>query len=155
MSNISLIQNLDTLSKNPIFLSCVIENFYKFSQKKERNILLAYLIVPLTFNDESRKFLCNTKSTSSLFTFCRNKNVINSLQSKVLSQKKLSSKSLHVSFSSKRLKINNDLSIEFRKENEQMKNIYIDEKKAAEKLALLLNPFDIQTIYRILGVKLI
>ncbi|WP_186647076.1 three component ABC system middle component [Fluviispira vulneris] len=155
MNDFLLLKNLDILSKNPILLSLVIDNFYKFSIRKEKNILLVYLIIPLVLSENTRLSLCNSKATSSLFTFCGNNNNISMLQNKILNQKNLSIKSLYVSLSSKRLKLNDDLSIDFIKENEQINNIYLEEKKAAKKLAFLLNSFDVNTIYRIFGVKFI
>ena len=67
----SPIDHLFTLQRSPFALAPVIHRFYEFSNAKERDVLLSYLVLPMVLYPPMRTFLIGAKTTSSLRTMCK------------------------------------------------------------------------------------
>lgn len=145
-------QNYATLTQSPLVLAPVIESFFYALERQERNILLGYLVLPIVLHAPSRQFLGNARSTSSLITFCRNKEFLAGLSTRVERWKHVSGVAMQNSVSCHHLEVKEDLSIAAGHVANEVDGLMPKETKAAKKLAHLMSPYSVAAVYRILGV---
>jgi len=63
-------------------------------RNQNQNILLAYLVLPLALHEESKQSLVGAKTTSSIHTFSKKKEIFFGLQDRVQAYKALTNKSI-------------------------------------------------------------
>ena len=63
------IDSVYKIHNNPFIFTPLIVAFYEQLEKKPKNILLAYLVLPLVLNERSKQTLQNVRKTSSIHTF--------------------------------------------------------------------------------------
>ena len=66
MSN--AIQSFAIIHNNPFIFSPIFPVFYSAISHKPKSLLLSYLVLPIVLFPESKKFLVNARSTSSMRT---------------------------------------------------------------------------------------
>ncbi|VEB94948.1 Uncharacterised protein [Cedecea lapagei] len=146
------ITHLSTLYFSPITLKEHIIEFYSIAPKTNKNILLAYLILPLHFTPDAISFLRNAKSTSSLLTYTNNKKRLVGLQSKVNSMKDLTNQCLQMSIDNEDIIINEHLSVVLTQHKIDFFNKKKQNKEILSMVKILCNT-DILTVYKQLGIK--
>lgn len=153
---IKRIEHLYKLYNNLFEYLPIIYSFYKGYSGKENDILLSYLVLPLTLNEVSRKKLINTNVRSSLFTFCKENNHLIGLSDRVKQYEQITNDCIQYGIDNGMFQITEKLQIQINNDFD-MKDLYLinvhtDKSKAAEKLSYILKSYDIPTIYRNLGV---
>ncbi|WP_284320541.1 three component ABC system middle component [Dyella acidisoli] len=149
---IKAFQNYATLTRSPLVLAPVIESFFFALERQERSILLSYLVLPIVLHAPSRKFLENARSTSSLITFCKNKDFLVGLSARVERWKSVTGIAIQNSVSCNHLEVKEDLSIAAGLVANEVEGLMPKEMKAAKNLAKLMSPYSVPAVYRILGV---
>ena len=149
---IKAFQNYATLTRSPLVLAPVIESFFLALERQERSVLLGYLVLPIVLHAPSRQFLGNAKSTSSLITFCKNKDFLVGLAARVERWKHVTGVAMLNSISCNRIVVMEDLSIVAGQAADKVEELMPKETKAAKKLARLMSPYSVPAVYRILGV---
>jgi hypothetical protein len=147
------LESYAALHYSPFVLAPLFEAFYEMAAPQPKNILLAYLVLPLTLYLPSRTFLKNAKSTSSLRTFCSEPLRLYGLPDRVKEYRSLTHTSLQLGFDSAGLRIAEDLSIAVLARKLDASACPTNAVKAAEKLGSIFGPLDIPAIYRFLGIK--
>jgi hypothetical protein len=147
------IDSYGTLYFSPFVLAPLITRFYEKSAPQPHNVLLTYLVLPMVLYPSSRGFLKNAKRTSTLWTFCKERERLYGLANRVQEYRELSSKCLQLAIDSRTLRIESDLSVSFVDEQVNSVACQKDTLTAAKNLAAILSPFDIPTVFRSLGVK--
>jgi|WetSurMetagenome_2_1015567.scaffolds.fasta_scaffold324010_2 hypothetical protein len=142
-----------TIYNNTFTYMPIIYFFYKNYDGQDKDMLLSYLILPLILDENSKKSLLHSRSSSSLYTFCRKKENIYGLQERVTAYKELTNNCIQYGVDNKLFLISGTLRL-LVKEIESDNNLIIqsDEPKAASKLCNIFKSIDIPTIYRNLGV---
>jgi hypothetical protein len=153
MTMSTAIESYAALHYSPFIMEPLLEAFYKHAVTQPKNILLAYLVLPLTLYNPSRQFLKNARHASSLRTFCDARSRLYGLPERVGEYRSLTHTSLQVGFDAGRLRIADDLSVVCTAKQVDVSASPMHAIKAAEKLATLFQPYDIPAIYRFLGVK--
>lgn len=143
-----------TLTRSPLLLAPVIEEFFREFPNKEKSILLGYLILPIVLYPSSKNFLVKAIVTSSMRTFCNDKDKerLAGLPQRVQELRDVSNLAMQNSIACGRLSLGDDLSIQV-EALDQLDTLLRDEIKAAKRLAQFLEPYDVPTVYRLLGVK--
>jgi hypothetical protein len=149
----SAIESYAVLHYSPFVLAPLFEAFYEKAAVQPKNVLLAYLIFPLTLYPPSRTFLKNARSTSSLRTFCDVSRRLYGLPGRVQDYRSLTHESLQVCCDSGGIRIAHDLSVTFLYKKLDGLACPTGSLKAAEKLGGVFGPLDIPAVYRFLGIK--
>lgn len=152
------IDSIYKIYNNPFVLTPLIVSFYEKLEKTPKNILLAYLVLPLVLNSQSKNSLQNVNVKSSIHTFIDNRDKskranIFGLPDRLYGFREITNQCLQHAIDNHWLKVNDDLSIEFIKQVsnnvENLKQSY----KASLNLHKIFKDLDVVTIYRLLGLK--
>jgi hypothetical protein len=148
-----LVDSIYQIHNNPFVLAPLFCTSFKEIQTQEKNVLLAYLVLPLVLHEESKKWLINAKSTSSIHSFNKKNANISGLPERVQLYKNLTNQCLQYAIDNRIIRINENLTIIVLKtENTTLDNLE-ESKKAAAKLYKIFKDLDVVAIYRLLGVK--
>jgi len=142
-----------TLIRSPLLLAPIIDAFFQEIKPAEKNILLAYLVLPIVLYPSSRNFLSAANSRSSVRTFCNDRSRLAGLPKRVAELRITSSLAIQNSIDCTRLILNPDLSLEYAELQSKTNPIMPLEIKAAKRLAVIFEPYDVTTVYRLLGVN--
>jgi hypothetical protein len=144
------------INNNIFVFTPIILAFYKNLKPSSKNILLAYLILPMVLYEDSQRKIKNSNVRSNIFSFINNrdnKELIYGLENRIQKYKDITNKCIIYAINQKWLVINEDLSVRYLKDVENkltnLENAYI----AASKLHNIFKDFDVVTIYKYLGVK--
>lgn len=161
------IENLEILNNNPFILTPIIVQFYeKYNGKQEKDMFLAYLILPLVLYEYSKIVLKSKKKELRTFINYVQKEDINNkkieinkndklfgLPGRVNEYKELTNLCLQYAFDTGTLRLNKDLSITYIKNDFKVDKSIIEYIEASKNLALLLKNEKITHIYMRLGIK--
>ncbi|CAE6807561.1 three component ABC system middle component [Paraburkholderia domus] len=146
------IDHLFTLQRTPFALAPAIHRFYETAERKDRDVLLSYLVLPIVLYPASRTFLINSNSKSSLRTMCKEQRRLVGLAARVEQFKTLTNSAMLILSAERAIEIGEDLSVHsirpVREEN--AKRDLVD---ASRKLAYIFSDADVVSIYRTLGLK--
>ena len=151
MSN--AIQSFAALYNNPFIFGPLFPPFYKSFGEKPRSILLSYLILPIVLYPESRTFLVHAKSTSSIHTMVKKRDRIYGIDERIAEYREFTNISVQYAIDIGVFQLTDSLSVHVKSNWPGGPLCSPDSIKAASRLGQLFTPFDIPTIYRLLGVK--
>jgi hypothetical protein len=121
--------------------------------EKKNAILLAYLVLPFCLHSKSRTFLERANVKSSIRTLLSDRERFYGLEERIQDLTDMSNKSLQYAIDIGALIIDSELSISV---GEPWPDTIIVEPgaiKAAKRLGVLFSPYDVPTIYRMLGIQ--
>ncbi|NQT60163.1 MAG: hypothetical protein HQ557_14360 [Bacteroidetes bacterium] len=147
------IKHIYKLHNNPFFLTPVIIGFYNKYHSQDKNLLLAYLILPLVLHDETKNWLKKAIASSSLSSFGRKKENYYGLPDRLVEYKHLTNQCLQYAQDNKLISIHEDLSVEVLSTELRCSGQLKDSLKASENFVKIIKDLDVITIYRLLGVK--
>jgi hypothetical protein len=154
MSN--AIQSFAVIHNNPFIFGPLFPSFYGSLGEKPKGILLSQLVLPLVLYPASQKFLVNAKSTSSVMTMVGKpgkRDRLYGLEERIAEYRELTNTSIQHEIDIGVLSIDENLSVDVNSYRSINPSYFSDYRKAASRLGYLFAPFDVPTIYRILGVK--
>ncbi len=147
---------IDSIYKthNNVFIfTPLIVNFYNNLEVTQKNILLAYLVLPMTLHKDSRNTLKNARTTSSIHTYRNKKDNLFGLPERVQNYKEITNNCLQYALNQKWLQMNEDLSIDVLKnQGNNLGNLDIS-YKASSNLCKVFKNMEVVTIYKLLGIK--
>lgn len=146
------IQHYVTLTRSPLLLSPIIETFFKEAKPVGKNILMGYLVLPIVLYPPSRDFLRKANVRSSVRSFCADRNRLAGLHQRVIELRTVTNVAIQNAIDCDRLILHSDLSLEYVEQKIDSISAMPDETKAARRLASIFEPYDVPTIYRLLGV---
>lgn len=148
----SPIDHLFTLQRTPFALAPVIHQFFEFSDAKEREVLLSYLVLPMVLYPPMRTFLMGARATSSLRTMCKEQSRLVGLAARVQDFKPLTNAALLILSAERSIEVADNLSVKsigkVRAENAKKEFL-----QAGRNLATVFAGEDVVSIYRTLGLK--
>lgn len=151
MSN--AIQSFGVIHNNPFILAPLFPAFYGSLPAKPKSLLLSYLVLPLVLYPISRKFLVNANSRSSVRTLINDRERLFGLGERLVDYRELTNTCIQHLIDGGSVLVGDDLSISVFASHHSDGFCPHDTDKAARRLGVLFAPFDIPTIYRMLGVK--
>ena len=148
----SPIDHLFTLQRTPFALAPVIHRFYEFSDAKERDVLLSYLVLPMVLYPPMRTYLMGARVTSSPRTMCKEQSRLVGLAVRVQDFKSLTNAAMLILTAERSIEVADNLSVrsigEVRTANANKELL-----EAGRKLATVFANEDVVSIYRTLGLK--
>ncbi|CAH7228710.1 conserved hypothetical protein [Vibrio chagasii] len=147
------IVHIDSIHNNTYILAPIIESFYQETDKRNRDLLLSYLVLPLILHEESRVKILRSNIRSSIYTIFSDTSILYGINERVQSFKEVTNKCILLSSMEKSLNIDDDISVEFIARNIDYSFCNVDKINSAKKLAALFNSHDIVEIFRKLGIN--
>jgi hypothetical protein len=148
------VDNMSQIHNNPFVLSPLILKFFEHAPPKSKNILLAYLILPLVLHEDSKEWLCKkARITSSIHTFKNKKENLFGLQERIYLYQDLTNKCIQHAVDNKLIRIEEDLIVDVVESNIKTTDNLKDSLKASGNLYKVFRDLDVVSIYRLLGVK--
>ena len=151
MSN--AIQSFKVIHHNPFTLTPLFLAFYSSLPVKPKSLLLSYLVLPMVLNPHSRKFLVGATSRSSMRTLIRDRERLYGLAERIYEYRTLTNTCLQQAIDVNLIAVADDLSVIANPDHAQDGSSPDNMIKAAKRFGELLTPFDVPTIYRMLGIK--
>lgn len=152
------IDSVYKIHNNPFVFTSLIVAFYENLEQKQKNILLAYLVLPLVLNERSKQTLQTVRTTSNIHTFIDSKDKskrenVFGLPERIKNYREITNQCIQHAIDNQWIKVNDDLSIEFLKKVEnKVENLNLS-FKASTNLHKIFKDLDVVNIYRLLGVK--
>lgn len=150
---IKSIKHIHKIFNNPFLFTPLFVIFYEKYSGQNKDILLSYLLLPLALHNETKTWLQNARSSSSLTTFGRNRENYYGLPERVNGYKHTTNKCLQYAIDNNIISINETLSIQVLKPTTGCSEAIKDAFKASENLVKIFKDIDVVSIYRSLGVK--
>ena len=147
------IDNIYTIQNNPFILTPLIIEFFTKSASKPKNLLLAYLVLPLVLYETSQLSIGKSTTRSSISSFKRKKENLYGLPERVERYKDITNKCLQHAIDNNYIEINKDLSVEVLERKITSTKNLSKALKASSNLHKIFKDIDIVAIYRLLGVK--
>lgn len=151
MSN--AVNSFSVLYNNPFLFGPMFPAFASELGPKKNAILLAYLVLPFCLHSKTRTFLERANVKSSIRTLLTDRERLHGLEERIQDLTDLSNKSLQYAIDVGGLRIDSELSLSV---GESWPETIIAEPgaiKAAGRLGTLFSPYDVPTIYRMLGIQ--
>lgn len=151
MSN--AVKSFSVLHNNPFLFGPMFPAFASGLGAKKNAVLLAYLVLPFCLHSKSRIFLERANVKSSIRTMLSDRERFHGLEERIRDLTEMSNKSLQYALDIGALIIDSELSIAV---GVPWANTIIVEDgviKAAKRLGILFSPYDVPTIYRMLGIQ--
>jgi len=147
------INSLYKTHNNIFIFTPLIVSFYSNLKVTKKNILLAYLVLPMVLHEDSRNTLKNVNVNSSIHTYRNKKYNLFGLPERVQNYKEITNNCLQYALNQEWLQITEDLSIDVLiNQNNNWNNLDIS-YKASSNLYKVFKDMDTVTIYRLLGIK--
>jgi hypothetical protein len=147
------IDHIDVFNRNAYILTPILEKFYEFTQSRERNILLSYLVFAIILSPNVRSKLINANKNSSIHTLFSDKTILAGIQERVNSYKNITNKCLLLAFQVNSFCMTNNKDITYITSNSDASRCSKEILRATKNLAILLDSYEIVDSYRMLGIK--
>lgn len=149
-----IIRHLQTLHNNPFIFAQPIANFYAFLPQKEGSLLLAYLILPIVLQGRARTVLEKNSGSTTLRSFLSERDRIFGLESRMQAWRDMTNTTVQYLTGANILAINpHNLMVTCTKAAADLEDVSPPGVAvSAKKLGKIFAPFDVPTIYRMLGV---
>lgn len=148
------IRHLGVLYNNPFILGHILYSFYKSMSCIDRNVLLAYLVFPLSLYPASQKYLIQKKDPRScLRILAKEHERLFGLQDRIGQYMNITNITLQYCINIGVMSINSKQSVEILADWPEGYVFPPNASKAAERLCDFVSKYDVPTSYRMLGVK--
>ncbi len=150
-----LVDSYYTLYNNPFLLSGIVVEFYKnYTSKQKNDLLLSYLILPLTLYENSKLGLQRAHKDRSIRSFVKEPDRIFGLADRLNEYKKITNLSIQYAIDNQYIYIDKTLSVSVNPDNKPDLNLGLGTHlKAASNLASMLNGINVVAVYRQFGIK--
>lgn len=149
------VDSLYTLYNNPFLLSGIVVEFYKhYTSSQKNDILLSYLVLPLTLYECSKAGLRRANRQRSIRTFVKEPERLFGLSERLTEYKKTTNMAMQFAVDQSYLTIDESLSVSVDPVNMPSLNPGLKANlTAAANLAKMLNGVDVVSVYRQFGIK--
>jgi hypothetical protein len=147
------IAHLYVLHNNPFLFASTLRAFYEILEPRPRSVLLAFLVLPIVLDPRNRTFLQRATSRSSLRTMLARRELLRATSQRVDDYRNVTIDTLKYLVSAHLLDLDGDTVLVNFGKSQLVDSIAPDGAVlAARKLAEFFQPFDVPTVYRLLGV---
>ena len=146
------IHHLRVLHNNPFIFSSPIVAFFSSLGEKEQALLLGYLVLPITLHLPSRKYLGKVRSSSNLRTMLQDRCRLHGLDERVARYREMSNTTFQFLLSSGGISVSRQLVVTVNEHQPMDAPTPEGVIKAARQLGSFFRPYDVPTVFRMLGV---
>jgi hypothetical protein len=149
------VDSLYTLYNNPFILAGVLVEFYKhYSGHQKNDVLLSYLVLPVTLYEHSKIGLQQANKQRSIRSFVKSKDRMFGLTERIKEYKDMTNKTLQFAIDQRYLQIDDVLSVIVLVENEPPPNPGSKTHLVASaNLAKMVDGVDVVSVFRQFGIK--
>lgn len=147
------IESLGIIHNNPFILAPLFLTFYKNISPRPQNQLLSYLVLPLVLYPASRHYLDRANSKSSIRVLMQKKDRVYGLAGRIQGYRSLTNTCLQYAIDTRAMRVNEDLTVGVIADILNHTYCPAQSDRAARKLAALCAPYEVPTIFRMLGLK--
>lgn len=140
------------LTSSPMILHGLFGTFYRYQVERPKNILLAYLVLPIITHGDSMGFLKNARSSSSLRSFCKKKEHIIGLEKRMRDYRSDTTRCIQLMIDLRVAVIKTDLSVRMR-DDAYASPLLPDLVRCAKNLSTILTPYSIPETFTYLGIR--
>jgi len=145
------IDHLYTLHTNPFLFAATLHAFYESLGPQKHSMLLSYLVLPIVLEQKNRDFLRKARSNSNLRTMQARRELLTAIPQRLEDYRQVTIDTMKYLISAHLLEVNGTtISVGPNQLTDQTSPP--GAVLAARLLATFFKPFDITTIYRLLGV---
>ena len=105
------IENISTLQNNTFALTPLLVSFYKNLKPTDKNILLAYFVLPLVLNKEFLEKIQKITTASNLSRITKNKDIMAGFEERFCFYKEQTNKCMQYAIDCKYIEVNNNLAV--------------------------------------------
>lgn len=140
---------------NPFLLAPVLISFFKNCSSVENNLLLSYLVFPMTLSKEGQKVLLRLTKKSTLLNLMKdNKILLFRVNASLDDYRQLTNNCIQYCIDNHYLVLHdNKVTISEDIDTKFTSSSLTEAIKAASKLGSLLSQYEVATIYKFLGVR--
>lgn len=149
----NVIEHTYTLYNNPFVLTQIILSFYKGYRGTENDILLSYLVLPLTLHQSSCDNIANSKVTSRIIKLTDNKDSMAGLSERIKEFKNITNLCLQHAVDNKLIEIDENMQVKVIGNLHATNPELQPSIKAANKLKNIFGSWDVVSIYKFIGIK--
>lgn len=145
------IRHLQVLHNNPFIFGSAFIEFFEALGTKEKALLLGYLVLPMILHQPSHKFLSKANSRSSLRTMLQDCSRIYGLNERVTQYRQMTRMTVQYLLGTGGISVHSHLDISVNQqvvEGPSPAGVI----KAARQLGTFFRPYDVPTVFRMLGV---
>lgn len=146
------IHHLRMLHNNPFIFAPAFGTFFKNIGEKDRGLLLTYLLLPMVLYPPSHKFLHKANSRSSLRTMLQDRGRIHGLDERVARYRHVTNTTIQYLRESRSIMIDGQLVVAVATKPTIEGPSPEGMIKAARNLGVFFKPYDVPTVFRMLGV---
>ncbi|MGF6761436.1 hypothetical protein P3T24_001749 [Paraburkholderia sp. GAS33] len=147
-----IIQHLETLHNNPFLFARTLANFYAVMPPQKGSLLLAYLVLPIALHAPARILLKKNSGRTTLRSFLLERDRIFGLERRVQEWREITNATVQYLTGANILAIKSDLAVTCTRDFDLEDISPIDVATSAKALGRIFAPYDVPTIYRMLGV---
>jgi hemoglobin-like flavoprotein len=150
------VDNYYILYNNPFLLSEILIEFYRnYQNSQDRDVLLSYLVLPITLYEKSNESLQHANSKRTIRTFAKEIDRLYGLEQRLSEFKKLTDHCLQLLIDQKMIAIEEHLQVKVTELGRDIKKnqAIASYTNAAINLAKMFNGVELVSIYRQLGIK--
>lgn len=149
----NVIEHTYTLYNNPFVLTQIILSFYKGYRGTENDILLSYLVLPLTLHQSSCDNIASSKVTSRIIKLTDNKDSMAGLSERIKEFKNITNLCIQHAVDNKLIEIDENMQVKVIGNLHATNPELQPSIKAANKLKNIFGSWDVVSIYKFIGIK--
>ncbi len=147
------IDNIAVIHNNIFSLTPILVSFYRNMKNQERNVLLAYFVFPIVFNQECLNDLIEIRSNSRLSRIAMNKKYMAGFSERFDNYKSLTDNCLRYAIECKYIKVEDDLSVTVYKDISLHPGAFLNDNiRLASQLHKIFT-LDVLNTYLAFGIK--
>lgn len=147
------IENISTLQNNTFALTPLLVSFYKNLKPTDKNILLAYFVLPLVLNNEFLEKIQKITTASNLSRITRDKDIMAGFEERFYFYKEQTNMCLQYAIDCRYIEVDNNLTVTVINDNNRPADTRLDKSlRLASQLSNIFTKNVINTYYAF-GIK--
>lgn len=147
------IENISTLQNNTFALTPLLVSFYKNLKPTDKNILLAYFVLPLVLNNEFLEKIQKITTASNLSRITRDKDIMAGFEERFYLYKEQTNKCLQYAIDCKYIEVDENLAVTVINDNNVLTDPRLNKSiNLSSRLYKIFNKNVINTYYAF-GIK--
>jgi hypothetical protein len=149
----SAIHAYSVIYNNVFIFAPLLPIFFSSMPTKQNSVLLSYLLLPIVLHPPSQTFLVNANKRSAMRTLVSERERIYGIEKRLNERRAMTNLCIQYGIDVTALLLHGDGSVSARADALPIKNCPENVVAATRRLGQLFTPFDVPTVFRMLGIK--